>query len=183
MKKTTKCLSLIVIMMLAFVFSGCYFKSATATEFETALKEEMGAPEGGYTVAAYTPDNTPIRGCNKVITYYGNGVSCTYLEFLDDDSASNYFNRYHENFEDIFEDSFFKGECKKSTSGSRGYVYLKGSFSCEPGRSLFGVGQTYGGVYCEGNVVVMVITHMENTSRFAARDFLKKLGYPYIEVQ
>lgn len=172
-----------MVLMLAFVFSGCFFKSATSTEFEDALKTVMEAPEGGYTSVSYTSDSTPIVGCNRVITYYGKGVSCTYFEFNDAKSASNYFNRYYENFEDIFEDGSFKGECKKSNSGSRGYVYLKGQFNCHPGKSLFGAGETYGGVYCEDNVMVMVLSHLEANSRYAARDFLKKLGYPYVEVQ
>mgnify|MGYP003291888168 CR=1 FL=1 len=179
MRKTIKSISVLIILSMALAFAGCYFKSPDADKFKSSLEKSFDASSTDYVEMTFTEKDTPIKGCKSVVTYFGNGVSCTYYEFGDARQGQTYFDKYYETFEDVIEGGNFSGECKKSSSGSRGYVYFDGRISdAAANDSMFGTGDSYGGAYYEGNVVVVVITHSGSASKSSAEDFLKKVGYP-----
>lgn len=181
MRKCVRTTAILLIVSMAFIFSGCFFKSANATKFTDKLQEVFGATEKDYSSKTFTADTTPITGCTRVITYFGREVSTTYIEFDNSQNAYNYFTIYYENFEDIFEADGYSGSFKKGSSGSRGYVYLDGNISTAfASSSKFGLGSVYGGVYYQGNVVVLVVTHGSVDSRIHTSDFLDAIGYPHL---
>ncbi|MCQ2532023.1 MAG: hypothetical protein MJ093_04880 [Saccharofermentans sp.] len=182
MKKITKFVALILVVVMLFALAGCYFKSPSADSFTASLTEVLEAPAADIRNVTYPSKMSPIPGCKRIITYYGGGVSSTYYEFSDPKIAMEYFERYHESFEDIVEASNFSGQYKKSISGSRGYVYFDGQiFAGAASYSMFGVGNVYGGAYYEGNAVVVIMTNNGGEARTNTRNVLKDMGYPYIK--
>lgn len=181
MRKLVKVASLLMVMVVLFALTGCYFKAPTVDKFKSSLGEVVNANPSDIIYAEYKSGTAPIANCQKIVKYYGRGISCTYLEFEEDKQAQSYFDGYYENFEDLVEDGIYSGKYKKSSSGSRGYVYFDGTIqNVAASMTRFGVGNAYGGVYYQGNVVVVVITHNGASARSYVGNLLNELGLPKI---
>lgn len=175
MNTVKKSISVILIVVMAFAFTGCFFFSPDQDEFKDALEDVFDLQAEQYFVSLYSSKNAPIDGCVATITYSGS-VGCYYYEFNDSKKAHAYFGMLYEDFENDFENYLFKGSYKKSDSSLRGFIYLDGN-AVAGATSFIGNGRAYGGVYYNDKVVVIVITSEDISG---AREFLDEIGLPYL---